>query len=185
MSDNNVLLFALLLVVYLKSFAQIEGKKEYIKFEQLTWAYYKGAPNQSFFAVTTSGIQLDGQRLNSKTGLWDLIKVYAYIIPDKCYVQNGATELQKGYYFTHEALHYKMTITAAKRLRKLINETKIHNQSEYNALYDKFFREWAIYRDSYDLETLHGDDYKKQGEWAEKINREYEKYKYVKLDSNN
>lgn len=137
---------------------------------RLSWADFKGSPSSSgrAAAITASGISYQFSTMESD-GAFELdYTVSTYFYPNKSWYQpNICDEV----ILSHEQLHFDISELFARKMRKLLGETKFTKnvKSEVRAIYRQINKELAEFQNLYDDETNFSRDREKQSLWNSKI----------------
>ena len=156
-----------LLVIPSALFAQSQDEEvlEWNASQPLSWTDYKAAPNPESdavastttylsinYTITSSSFNYKIYSRFSKTRSWGLHKT-AYIL-------------------SHEQGHFDIAEVFARKLYKKMSEYKFNRrtyQKDLKKIYDEVTDEKEEIQNSYDEETNHSINRKKQAEWLRKI----------------
>lgn len=123
-----------------------------LRYKQLTWADFKGAPEKSnVLARTCSGIVIEKDT------------AYAIFEPDKSWTRTTDVATLR-----HEQLHFTITKFWAEDISRWRKEW--HGTEEINSKVQYFLEEWDSWERQYDKETDHGNNLEKQKAWEQFIN---------------
>ena len=142
---------------------------------KLTWADYKGNPDAESDAAasTTSYLAID-YNIRSTS--------FSYKIESR-FSKTRSWGLHKtDYILRHEQGHFDIAEVFARKLHKKMSEYKFNRrtyQKDLKKIYDEVTQEKQEIQNSYDEETNHSINKKKQAEWLGRIEEmleEYEEY---------
>lgn len=142
---------------------------------KLTWADYKGNPDAESDAAasTTSYLAID-YNIRSTS--------FSYKIESR-FSKTRSWGLHKtDYILRHEQGHFDIAEVFARKLHKKMSEYKFNRrtyQKDLKKIYDEVTQEKEEIQNSYDEETNHSINKKKQTEWLGRIEEmleEYEEY---------
>lgn len=139
---------------------------------RLTWADYKGKPDTESDAAasTTSYLAIDYTiRSNS----------FSYKIESR-FSKTRSWGLHKtNYILRHEQGHFDIAEVFARKLHKKMSKYKFNRktyQKDLKKIYDEVTKEKEEIQNSYDEETNHSINRKKQAEWLKKIEEMLDEY---------
>lgn len=104
------------------------------------------------------------------------IKVYAQFSPKKSWVKPGSSQKL----LNHEQLHFDIVELYARKLRKMIVETRLKPKSmnrKVSKFYNKILEQKNKCQDIYDKETNYSRNEAMQKEWSEKIDSKLDELK--------
>lgn len=144
----------------------------------LTWDDFNGKPEKRFAAAST---HYDIFKKVTETEKSASVKIYAVFFRNASWKKKSWINDEV---LAHEQKHFDIVELYARKLRKIIQETKFKNYQDLTAkiqvLYDKNDKEMDVYQDLYDEETDGSMNGEQQRAWQKKITAEIEalnKYK--------
>lgn len=168
------------LLFLLSSFHNIE-KEDFLVWEEgrpLTWDDFNGKPQKRFAAAST---HYDIYKTTTDKTIKGDVSVEAVFLRHKSWKK---TSWINASVLVHEQKHFDIVELYARKLRKLISESKYSSYSQLktvsDSLYDVIDKEMDVYQDKYDEETdgsMNGD---KQREWNKKIMNEIQALSHYK-----
>ncbi|HQV06413.1 MAG TPA: DUF922 domain-containing protein [Chitinophagaceae bacterium] len=140
--------------------------------KKLTWADYKGQPNQfsDAAASTSTYLVISYDFYQDKMSY----KIKSYFSATRSWGRHKTP-----YILSHEQGHFDIAEIFARKLYKEMSEYKYEGRKSKQGLddiYDKIIREKSAMQDQYDKETNHSINEKKQAEWIAKIKLLLEQY---------
>ena len=140
------------------------------KGHRLSWTDFKGKPGapSRAAAITASGISYQFSTLESDSNLELDFTVSTYFYPTKSWYQ---PEVCDEVILSHEQLHFDISELFARKMRKLLGETKFTRnvKAEVKTIYRQINKELAEFQHLYDDETNFSRNREKQQLWNKKI----------------
>ncbi len=137
---------------------------------QLSWADFKGKPPKvaRAAATTASGISYEFSTLETNDALELDYTVATFFYPTKSWYQ---PEICDENILSHEQLHFDISELFARKMRKLMEETKFTKnvKAEVRAIYSQINKELAQFQNVYDTETNFSRNKEEQLRWNKKI----------------
>lgn len=160
---------SLLLVISFFSFSQDRQETSWGK--ALSWNDFKGEPktNVHHQAASNMGVAMDyswkwkNEQLNLK------YKVKTVFNQNYSWVKSGK---QSQKLLRHEQIHFDITEIMARKLRKFLAENKFKLnavRSKIDEVIHILQQENRVMQESYDQETNHGNNARKQKEWESHV----------------
>lgn len=134
-----------------------------ISWRTLTWSDFNGKTNGAGVSMTSTEISLKSSRVGDRF----YFRAVAVFYPLKSFTTTTSEKILK-----HEQLHFDITELYARKINAAINPLKGYSFSEYkkaHMIYITLIIEWNKLQDSYDEETDHSLNERKQCEWEAKI----------------
>lgn len=151
--------------------------------QRLSWSDFKATPSNQgrAAAITASGISYQFSTMESN-GVYELdYTVHTYFYPNKSWYH---PEVCDEVILSHEQLHFDITELFARKMRRLLSETKFTKnvKSEVRAIYRRINNELADFQNLYDDETNFSRDREKQSQWNKKIEDALKDNVYIHLN---
>jgi len=151
--------------------------------QRLSWSDFKAEPSNQgrAAAITASGISYQFSTMESN-GEYELdYTVHTFFYPNKSWYH---AEVCDEVILSHEQLHFDITELFARKMRRLLAETKFTKnvKSEVRAIYRRINNELAEFQNLYDDETNFSRDKEKQFLWNKKIEDALKSNFYIHLN---
>ncbi|MCW5517271.1 DUF922 domain-containing protein [Muriicola sp. Z0-33] len=152
--------------------------------QRLSWSDFKAEPSHQgrAAAITASGISYRYSTMESN-GEFELdFTVHTYFYPNKSWYH---AEVCDEVILSHEQLHFDITELFARKMRRLLTETKFTKnvKAEVRAIYRRINNELAEFQNVYDDETNFSRDREKQSMWNKKIEDALKDNIYIHLNT--
>ncbi len=160
------------------SFNLQEDKIPWTVNNKLTWSDFKSptANGSGFVASTSSGIAYSYSSFGDSNGNIEVnVKVTCNFYPNRSwYSKKDASD----YILKHEQTHFDISELHARKLRKMIEETKFSDEmnSELEKLFYKIDEERVDMQKKFDRESEHSKIPEKELEWENYVAQQLMKY---------
>ena len=168
----------LLFSVLISSFTSVEEKIQWSENYQLKWSDFKSprSNGSGFVASTSSGIAYSYSSFSDSNGDVEVnVQVTCNFYPNRSwYSKKDASD----YILKHEQTHFDISELHARKLRKVIEETKFSDEmnSELEKLFYKIDTERVDMQKKFDKESNHSKIPEKELEWENYIAQQLIKY---------
>lgn len=152
---------------------------------KLSWADFKGKPNNkvSAVAITASGISFGfSVRETDSKVISFTTEVFCHFYPEQSWYKPNVAD---NHVLGHEQLHFDITELHVRKFRQRISQLKISNtiKNELRQLNKSINEELSVMQDKYDAETNYSRHFENQAKWKTYIAEELEKFsKYKSVD---
>ena len=181
--NKNILSLSFLLCV-VSVLAQPAGDEEpdvipWNEFYKLQWHDFQGQPAEDARGDAGAVVQIKAKPfLVRKEVKYDVVALFNR---NKSWARDRSPSL-----LAHEQLHFDIAELYARKIRRKIDELAgkgVNDTKTYNGAIKELLLESNEIDQQFDLETLHGALFRKQGEWSARVRQELAELKRYKKET--